>query len=57
MARRNSKKTRYDGVTQRQQRRADRAFTRRNDAVDWTNKLFEKLKETVSNPDKNSFSK
>lgn len=57
MARKNSKRTRYDGMNQRQQRRTDRSFTKRNDAADWTNKLFEKLKETVSNPDENSFSK
>ena len=49
MARKNSKKTRYEGMSQRQQRRADRSFTRRNDATDWTNKLFEKLKENDNN--------
>jgi len=49
MARKNSKQTRYDGMTQRQQRRADRKYTRRNDALSWTDKLFAKLKETDNN--------
>lgn len=48
MPRRNSKKTRYDGMTQRQQRRVDRKYTRRNDALNWTDKLLEKLKENNS---------
>lgn len=52
MARKNSKQTRYDGMTQRQQRRADRNYTKQNDSISWTDKLFEKLKE--SDPDENS---
>lgn len=52
MARKNSKKTRYDGMTQRQQRRADLKYTRRNDSKDWTDRLFDQIKESDS--DENS---
>lgn len=45
MARKNAKQTRYDRMTQWQQRRVDRKFTRRKDGADWAAKLFEKLKE------------
>lgn len=49
MARKNSKQSRYDGMTQWQQKKIDRRYTRRNDAADWTTKLFKKIKETDSN--------
>jgi len=45
VARKNAKQTRYDRMTQWQQRRVDRKFTRRKDGRDWAAKLFEKLKE------------
>ena len=48
MARKNSKKTRYDGMTQRQQRKTDRYYTRRNDTDDWATKMHKKLKGSDS---------
>lgn len=48
MGRRNTGKVRYEGMTQRQQRRHDKRKkfgAKRNDNRDWTDKLFAKLKE------------
>ncbi|MBH9965584.1 hypothetical protein [[Bacillus] enclensis] len=47
MGRRNSGKVRYDGLTQRQQRKLDKKkkFTKRKDSTDWTDRIFAKMKE------------
>lgn len=46
MGRKSTKRARYDAMSQRGQKRYDKAklFTKRDDAKDWTDKVLTKIK-------------